>query len=133
MTTALVVLALAGGCTSQGDSPDPIERSEKEPTAVIDSEACAEVRSGIEAFNLGELDETIDHFEKALPLAEERDDGSEPARRLIEAVRYYAELDADQYLEAARSSPDFAKYKAITLGQCMSAELEKTESPGVEV
>ena len=133
MTTVLVVVALAGGCAGADKSPQNAERSDPEPTVVIDSEACAEVRSGIEAFNLGELDETVEHFEKALPLAEERDDGSRPASQLIEAVRYYAELDAEDYPEAARTSSDFAKYKAITLGQCMSAELEQTESPGVEV
>ncbi len=99
----------------------------------MDSEACEEVRTGIDAFNVGEFDETVEHFEKALPLAEEQDDGSVLASQLIEAVRYYAELDVELYPEAARSSPEFAKYKAITLGQCMLGEDETPESPGLEV
>lgn len=134
-TAMTVLVALTGGCAFGSDSDGADDRPSSSPAevAVIDSEACEEVRSGIEAFNLGELDETVEHFEKALPLAEERDDGSEDASDLIEAVRYYAELDTEDYPEAARSSADFAKYKAITLGQCSSAELEQTESPGVEV
>ena len=147
----VVLAALTGGCSDGGDSsrsddrpsagrsdspteaPSPEPEPEPGDVDVIDSETCAEVRSGIEAFNLGEFDETVEHFEKALPLAQEQDDGSVPASQLVEAVRYYAELDAELYLEASRSSPEFAKYKAITLGQCMSGPAETTESPGVEI
>ena len=96
---------------------------------VVDSEACAEVRTGIAAFNDGDFDATVEHFEAAVPLAEAQDDGSAKAADLVEAVRYYAELAADRYPEAARSSPQFAKYKAITLGQCMPVGSEP-ESPG---
>ena len=134
-TAITVLVALASGCAIGGSSDGADDRSSDSlaEVAVIDSEACEEVRSGIDAFNLGKMDETVEHFEKALPLAEEQDDGSEDAGDLVEAVRYYAELDSEAYPEAARSSSDFAKYKAITLGQCSSAELEQTESPGVEV
>ena len=155
-TATVAVLAFAGGCSSNVDSgtsddrqdpDDPARSAPADPgtpaaptprndrPAVIDSEACKEVRSGIEAFNVSEFDETVAHFEKALPLAEEQDDGSASAGQLVEAVRYYAELDADLYPEASRSSPEFAKYKAITLGQC-SFEAESPESPessGVQV
>ncbi|QSR33380.1 hypothetical protein CFI00_0100 [Nocardioides sp. S5] len=51
------------------------------------------------------------------------------AGQLIEAVRCYAALDAELYPEAARSSPEFAKHKAITLGQCMPVGQEAGESP----
>lgn len=153
-TVTVVVVALAGGCARDGDSngsddrqgtgifDDPTPLDPETPAApsprsgaaaVIDSEACEEVRSGIEAFNVGEFDETVEHFEEALPLAEEQDDGSVLASQLIEAVRYYAELDVELYPEAARSSPEFAKYKAITLGQCMPRADETPESPGVEI
>ncbi len=153
-TVTVVVVALVGGCAGDGDSnasrdregtgiiddptsPDPETPAAPSPRSgdatVIDSEACAEVRSGIEAFNVGEFDETVEHFEEALPLAEEQDDGSVLASQLIEAVRYYAELDAELYLEASRSSAEFAKYKAITLGQCMSQEGQAPESPGLEI
>ena len=96
-------------------------------------EACEEVRTGIEAFSDGDYDETVEHFEAALPLAEEQDDGSATASQLIEAVRYYAALDAALHPEAARTSLDFAKYKAITLGQCMPVGSEPPESPGSNV
>lgn len=47
---------------------------------------------------------------------------------------YYAALDAELYPEAARSSPDFARYKAITLGQCMPVDREVPEkSLGTDV
>lgn len=134
-----VVVALAGGCTGEVASSDSDDRRSQTPsprpgdTAVIDSEACEQVRTGIAAFNVGQYDETVARFEEALPLAEEQDDGSVPASELIEAVRYYAELDAELYPEAARSSPEFAKYKAITLGQCVPAVGETTQSPGVDV
>jgi len=153
----VAVVALAGGCAGYGDSEESDDRQglgtfdqstpsgpgttgapppRSEEPAVIDSEACEEVRIGIEAFNVGEFDETVAHFEEALPLAEEQDDGSAVAGQLVEAVRYYAELDAEDYPKASRSSPEFAKYKAITLGQCVSGVVEvpeSSESPGVEI
>ncbi len=153
-TVVVVGLALAGGCAGDGasdgsgdrqgtgrsdesapqDPGTPVAPSPRSGDApVVDSEACDEVRSGIEAFNTGEFDETVEHFEEALPLAEGQDDGSVLAGQLIEAVRYYAELDAELYPEAARSSPEFAKYKAITLGQCLPREDGTPTSPDVEV
>ena len=153
-TVTVVVVALTGGCAGVGDSngsddpqgtgiiDDPTPLAPETPatpsprsgdSAVVDSEACDEVRAGIEAFNVGELDETVKHFQAALPLAEEQDDGSVLASQLIEAVRYYAELDAELYPNAARSSPEFAKYKAITLGQCVAGDDETPEPPGAEI
>ena len=90
------------------------------------------MRTGIAAFNDGDFDGTVEHFEAAVPLAEGQDDGSAMAGDLVEAVRYYAELDAEQYPEAARSSPQFAKYKAITLGQCMPVGRSRS-LPGTDV
>ena len=137
MTTALVVAAITGGCTGAGESqegdPRPGSGTAQSDVPVVDSEACEEVRTGIDAFNDGDFDATVQHFEAALPLAEERDDGSTMASQLIEAVRYYAELDAEAYPEAARSSPDFAKYKAITLGQCVPVGSDAPESPGTDI
>lgn len=153
-TVTVAVVALAVGCTGDGDSEESDDRAGRgtvdqstpsgpatpgapsprpEELAVIDSEACQEVRTGIDAFNVGEFDETVAHFEEALALAEEQDDGSAAAGQLVEAVRYYAELAAEDYPEAARSSPEFAKYKAITLGQCVSGVDESSESPGVDI
>ena len=150
-TVTAVVVALTGGCAGDGEPSGSDDRPGTESTdgstpeesdtpaspspgseAVIDSEACEEVRAGIDAFNQGAYDETVEHFQTAVPLAEEQDDGSVPASQLIEAVRYYAELDAERYPEAARSSREFAKYKAITLGQCVAGD-DESESPGTEV
>lgn len=98
-----------------------------------DTPACAEVRAGIAAFNEGDYEETIERFVAAVPLAEEQLDGSAAADDLLEAVRWYAELPAEDYPEAAISSPEFATYKAITLGQCDPAVPTQTEPPGTEV
>lgn len=80
--------------------------------------ACAVVRAGIDAFNEGDFDETVDRFVEAVPLAEEQLDGSEQADQLLEAVRWYAALPPEDYTEAAVSSEEFQVYKAITLTQC---------------
>ena len=152
---AVVVVALTGGCAGNGDSTgsddrqapggiddsmpvDPDTSATPSPRSgddsVVDSEACGEVRAGIDAFNAGDYDETVTRFEAALPLAEQQNDGSVPASQLpIEAVRYYAELDGELYPEAARTSPEFATYKAITLGQCVAGDGETQELPGEEV
>lgn len=131
-TTAVVVLA--GGCTGPSPTDDaPPSRSTPDDVPVVDSRACDEVRAGIDAFNDGDFAGTVEHFEDALPLAEEQDDGSARAGQLVDAVRYYAELEPGRYPEAARSSPDFARNKAITLGQCMPVDYEPSESPGTDV
>lgn len=153
-TVAVVVVAITGGCAGDGDTngsddrqgtgsiddstpQDPETPATPSPrsrdAAVVHSEACDEVRGRIAAFNVGEFDETVKHFQAALPPAEEQDDGSVLASELIEAVRYYAELSAELYPNAARSSPEFAKYKAITLGQCVAGDDETPEPPGADV
>ena len=140
MAITLVLAGLAGGCTGT-DAPRSGEATPSAtPSAtstpevpVVDSPACDEVRAGIDAFNLGDFGSTVEHFEAAVPLAEEQDDGSEEAGDLVEAVHYYAELEAKEYPQASRSSPQFAKYKAITLGQCVAADDGSTDDPGADV
>ncbi len=86
--------------------------------------ACDEVVAGIDAFNLGDYQGTVDHFVDAVPLAE-AEAAAAPSRRtadLLEAVRYYARLAPEDYLEASSTSPEFARYQVITLGQCASGE-----------
>ena len=148
-TVTVVVAALTGGCGGDGgsdgpggqgpgiiddsapaDPESPATPSTQPGGGAFDSAACDEVRAGIDAYNDGDLDETVERFQAALPLAEEQDDGSALAGQLVEAVRYYAELDPDHYPSAARSSPEFAKYKAITLGQCVAGD---AEPPGADV
>ncbi len=127
---SLPVLVLLGGCSdSTDDSPSEAESST--------TDACTEVRAGIDAFNTGDFDETVDRFRKALPLAEDqaRSDDSQEAADLLEAVQYYADLEAGMYPDAARTSPDFERYKQITLGQCGPIEQpdpDDVEEPGVE-
>ena len=144
-TVTAAVLALTAGCADDGDSDGSAGSTPRDSEApatpsppsgdgpVFDSAACQEVRAGIDAFNEGRYDETVARFEAAVPLAEEQDDGSVRAGELVEAVRYYAELDAELYPEAARSSREFATYKAITLGQCVAGDDDTSESPGTEV
>ena len=139
---ALVLVALTSGCTGEADplgsaeTPTPSATPSSSPTddggSVVDSEACEEVRTGIDAFNEGDFEATVEHFTAAVPLAEDRDDGSQAAGDLVDAVHYYADLAPADYSEAARSSSEFLKYKNITLGQCMPADYEP-ESPGTDV
>jgi hypothetical protein len=145
VAAAVVVAALAAGCTAGSEpatsdtrpsptsTPDVPDVPEESDVPVVDSEACEEVRTGIDAFNAGDYDGTVEHFEAALPLAQERDDGSTMASDLIEAVRYYAALAPEVYPKASLSSPEFAKYKAITLGQCVPVGSDAPESPGTNV
>jgi len=138
VATAVAVAALSAGCSGAGgpstSAPGARQTVPQPDVPVVDSAACEEVRTGIDAFNLGDYDGTVEHFEAAVPLAEKQDDGSTKAGQLLEAVRYYAALDAEAYPEAARSSPEFAKYKAITLGQCMPVDRGvPEESPGTDV
>lgn len=112
----MIGFALLAGCSDGSEAPSPAASASSPAVA-----ACDEVRAGIDAFNLGDYAETIVHFRKAIPLAvdQAKDDDSQRAADLVEAIRYYADLDPQEYPEAARSSADFARYKAITLGQCV--------------
>lgn len=110
-------------------SPDPAEPQPNEPSS------CADVRAGIDAFNRGDLEETVSRFEEALPLAETAAD-EEPSRLaddLLEAVEYYAELPAEDY-PAAVETPAFEKYKQITLSQCAGeGQIASPDEPELEV
>lgn len=117
------------GAPSQDAAPAP-----GDPDAAVPG-ACRQVVLGIDAFNLGDYEETVRRFEQAVPLAREAvdDDPTTEAADLLEAVEYYAELAPGDYLEAAATSPDFARYKEITLGQCAAAGAGRpvqSEPPG---
>lgn len=107
----LLALAACGSDTTTSSEPTAAE---------LQLKACEGVRAGIAAFNeqdyAGTVEEFADAEEPAKAFAAKTD--SNNAEDLLEAVTYYAELAPDDYAEAARSSKDFAKYKAITLGQC---------------
>lgn len=128
MTTSLVdvktlvaalMLLLLGACGIGGPSSGRAGSGDPEPSTGAVA-ACDEVVAGIEAFNAGDFDATVAHFQKAIPLAEAeaKADDSIAARDLLEAVHFYADLAPRDYLESSQSSPEFAKYKKITLGQC---------------
>ena len=122
---AILVFSLAlAACTSSGSGKlgDASTLSQAPQDDASGETACDEVAAGIEAFNAGDLDETVASFERAIPLAESEDSvtNSRASADLLEAVRYYADLAPQDYPAAARSSRDFARYKAITLGQCLS-------------
>ncbi|MEO7236201.1 MAG: hypothetical protein ABIW80_12615, partial [Lapillicoccus sp.] len=112
-TATAAVVALTGGCSGGGggverqesdDPPSATTAPDDTAVPVVDSEACEEVRTGIGAFNEGDYEGTVTHFEAAVPFAEDRDDGSQDAGDLVDAVHYYAELAPADYPEAARSS-----------------------------
>jgi hypothetical protein len=119
--------ALPTSPPSSGVGPQPDRSS---------TPACAEVRAGIDAFNAGDFERTVQHFRTAVPLARRQAaaDSSSSAKDLLAAVRYYAGLAPDDYLTSAASSPEFAQYKAITLGQCAAGAepgVPSETSPGV--
>ena len=150
LLTSVLVLGLSA-CSSGGGSaePKPDESSPSRtasPSQAPDppqpdasaTKACAEVRAGVDAFNTSDFRATVAHFRLALPLAKAQalTDSSDAADDLVEAVSYYAELAPEDYPESARSSEDFAKYKTITLGQCVTPEQPlkdggPSESPGI--
>ena len=108
---ALVVLAGCGLGSSEPDQ-DTIDDAA--------AETCAEVRSGIDAFNEKNYTRTVDHFMKARPLAKRYAELSDDKKAddLLEAVDYYAHLPAEDYPRAFANSRRFLEYKRITLGQC---------------
>ncbi len=94
---------------------------EREPAiAELQMQTCEDVRAGIALFNANDYAGTVEEFVRAEPTAIALADrsSSPDADELLDAVEYYANLAPADYPEAARSSADFAKYKAITLGQC---------------
>jgi len=110
---ALLALLLLSACSSEDGSPDPVP-------VVTRAEVCLEVNAGIAAFNAGDLQETVERFRAAVPLARQADEGTGTAdsQDLLDATVYYAELAPEDYLAAAAVSPDFARFKQVTLGQC---------------
>lgn len=116
---AAALLLATGACTS-ATSNGPKDLSAAEAV----QQTCAEVLAGIDEFNREDYSATVEHFEKARPLARAYvEANSEPeARALLEAVTYYADLPPDSYPQAARTSEHFARYKAVTLSQCAAAE-----------
>jgi hypothetical protein len=149
LVLALVLLVAVGACSSAKDSSGaaPTRAPTSSPSArpsgpgsgpdVSESRACAQVRAGIDAFNALDFEGTVAHFKLALPLAraQARAHSSQAAEDLVEAVAYYAGLAPKDYPLSARTSRDFAKYKAITLGQCVSPAAplqdDPSGSPGV--
>jgi hypothetical protein len=117
-TTFLVLL---GACSAGSDDP-PAEKDTTISAAEAVQETCAEVRAGIDEFNRQDYAATVEHFEKAkVPAKVYAKVNTEPAAdALLDAVEYYANLPPEKYPEAARSSENFARNKAITLDQCAS-------------
>lgn len=132
---ALVILGLAlVGCSRGTDGTEP--PAESAPTlsaADAVQKTCLEVRAGIDDFNRHDYAATVKHFEKARTTAKiyAKVDPEPQADALLDAVEYYANLAPKDYPEAARSSENFARNKAITLTQCASEPIDET--PPTEV
>lgn len=132
---ALPLAACAGAPAEEvGDAQVFVPDAAPDDGTPTGRSACDLVVAGIEAFNRGELVETVARFEEAVPLAEAEDEaaGTQASADLLEAVEYYAELPADEYLAASAGSPDFARYQAITLGLCGSGEPQVPGQPDDE-
>ncbi len=112
----LAACGVAAACSlvsgETGAPPDPGEA------------ACAEVRAGVDAFNAGDFEEAVARFRAAVPPAEERAERTPSARAdlLLEAVEWYAALPPEDYPRASRRSEQFARYRAVTLAQCVVGE-----------
>lgn len=150
---ALLLAVALTGCSTNDDrdrdaapadtpsTPEAPETPEtpgtpKTPKPVVDlsrTEVCALVRAGVDAFNLGDIEGTLAEFEKAVPLAEQlaEDEPSTDADILLEAVRYYAAIPADEYVEASQTSEEFLRYKEFTLGECQAGGPTAPEDTGV--
>lgn len=140
------VLVLGAACSSDDNQPgrdqstvvtipssSPSSSAPTPSSPAAAGTACDEVVAGIDAFNGGDFEGTVEHFKAAVPLAEaeSKADPGPAADDLLEAVRYYADLAPADYTAASLSSPDFAKYKAITLGQCASDGPAPSDGGGV--
>jgi hypothetical protein len=119
---AVALLLALVGCSNGSDAPSTTKPSLSAAEAV--QATCREVRAGIDEFNRDDYAGTVEHFEKAkIPAKVYAKVNKEPeADALLDAVEYYANLSPENYPEAARSSENFARNKAITLEQCASDE-----------
>lgn len=129
---ALLLTVALTGCASDDDAGDAdpgpdstpfVPEASKTPKPVVDlsdTEVCSHVRAGVDAFNSGDIEGTLEEFEVAVPLAEQlaEDEPSTDADILLEAVRYYAAIPADEYVEQSQTSSDFLRYKEYTLNEC---------------
>lgn len=120
---AASLLLLLAACSGGADGDEPSAQKTLSSTDAME-QTCAEVRAGIDDFNRQDYPSTVRHFEKAKVTAKiYAEVNPEPdADALLDAVEYYANLAPSKYPEAARSSENFARNKAITLGQCASGE-----------
>ena len=94
VAVVLTAALLTSGC-GKGDPPSgdraPSERPSSGPSSdpsggsTYDSATCVEVRAGIDVFNTGAYDETVRHFQQAVPLARRAAaaDGAGPELRLL--------------------------------------------------
>lgn len=126
----------SSGAAAQSGSPAPSRAPSSGASGdVSDRDAvCRKVRAGVDAFNTGDLQSTVTDFKQAVPLAvrAQQSDPSPDSRLLLRAVRYYAALAPDAYPEAARSSLDFQRWKAVTLGLCVSGQDQLSPGPDPE-
>lgn len=114
-------------------APAPSPSAETAPSLPVvpddDPLPCPRVRAGIDAFNQGAPERTVRLFRGAVPQAERyaADVPSRTADLLLEAVRYYADLPAEDYADAIVSSPEFRRHQVVTLAVCRYGQ---DDSPG---
>lgn len=116
-----MAVAFLAACGSSGSDSDDVATLSPR---TLGAKTCVEVRAGIDAFNNHDFQGTQAHFKRAEVFAKlyyKKAQGA-GSSTLLQAVDYYAHLPPKAYPEAARSSADFARFKAITLGQCEPAD-----------
>lgn len=125
-----------GGSSSEGPTSSPSSPGSPGGEPSTDASGtrkavCSKVVAGINAFNAGDFDTTIEQFRDAVPLASGAlaTSPSQESKLLLRAVRYYADLPADDYPEAARSSRDFQRWKSVTLTLCASGQDQLSPGP----
>lgn len=128
LLAGLASTACSGGSDEGGADPAPSTPSVPESSAsgggpeidLAATDVCGLVRDGIDAFNVGDLEGTIERFEEAVPLAEDlaEEQPSEQTETLLDAVRYYADIPAKDYVEESQTSAEFLEFKDFTLTEC---------------
>lgn len=130
----LVLLAILAACGSSSSSGSDADSDATLSGKAVGAKTCVEVRTGIDAFNAKDYANTVTHFKKAEVLAKlyAKKSPGKTSSDLLQAVDYYAHLPAKAYPKAALSSSEFARFKAITLGQCEPVEGPTPDPQGTD-
>lgn len=130
LIVAVALLAVLAGCGSSGD-PKP-KAAAPAPTSSSSSreDTCIEVRAGVASYNAHDLASVEPHFVRAEVFAKKyaKETPGKAAADLLEAVQFFATVPPAGYSKNAASLKLFEKYKAITLGDCVTGDKDNSGS-----